>query len=94
MEITENEIKRLASLSRLQFNDDEMQKIAEDMSSIVSYVNELQRIDTTSIQDNTTIREFCELRDDEVKESLPNEAIIGNAPKKINGYFIAPTVVE
>ena len=42
----------------------------------------------------TTIREFCELRDDEVKESLPNEAIIGNAPKKINGYFIAPTVVE
>ena len=42
MEITENEIKRLASLSRLQFNDDEMQKIAEDMSSIVSYVNELQ----------------------------------------------------
>ncbi len=94
MEITEKEIKHLASLSRLQFNDEEMTKIANDMSSIVNYVDQLQKVDTSNVKDNTTIREFEELREDVVKDSLSNDEIVGNAPKKLNGYFIAPTVVE
>lgn len=94
MEITENEIKHLASLSRLEFSEEEMFKFSADFSAIINYVNQLQKVDTTNVKDNTTIREFDELRVDEVKESLSNEKIVGNAPKNYNGYFIAPTVVE
>ncbi len=94
MEITEKDIKHLASLSRLEFNDDEIEKFSSEFSSIIDYVNQLQKVDTSNITDKTPIREFDELRDDNIKSSLPNEKIVENAPKKYNGYFVAPTVVE
>lgn len=94
MEITEKEIKHLASLSRLEFSEEELSKFSADFSAIVNYVNQLQKVDTSNVIDNTTVREFEELRVDEIKESLPNEKIVGNAPKNYNGYFVAPTVVE
>ncbi len=94
MKVTEKEIKHLASLSRLEFNEDEISNFIVDLNSIIEYVDQLQKIDTSNIVDNTTIKNFEELRDDEVKESLPNNEIVGNAPKNKDGYFIAPTVVE
>lgn len=94
MEITEKDIKHLASLSRLEFSDDEIQKFSGEFASIIDYVNQLQKVDTSNVVDKTTIREFDELRDDIINPSLPNEKIIENAPKKYNGYFVAPTVVE
>lgn len=94
MEITEKDIKHLASLSRLEFSDDEIEKFSSEFASIIDYVNQLQKVDTTNVVDKTPVREFEELRDDVVKSSLPNEKIIENAPKKYNGYFVAPTVVE
>lgn len=94
MDITETDIKRLASLSRLQFSDEESEKFLGEFNSIIEYVNQLQKVDTSNIVDKTEIRDFDELREDDVKPSLPNEEIIENAPKKYNGYFVAPTVVE
>lgn len=94
MEITEKEIKRLASLSRLGFDENEIEKFSSEFASIIDYVNQLQKVDTTNIVDKTPIREFQELREDVVKPSLPTDKIIENAPQKYNGYFVAPTVVE
>ncbi len=94
MEITENEIKHLATLSRLNFSEEELGKFSADFTAILNYVNELQKVDTSQVKDNTIIREFDELREDEVKPSLSNDDVIGNAPKNYNGYFVAPTVVE
>ena len=80
MEITEKDIKHLASLSRLEFSDDEIEKFSSEFASIIDYVNQLQKVDTTNVEDKTPVREFEELRDDVVKPSLPNEKIIENAP--------------
>ena len=64
MEITEKEIKHLASLSRLEFSEEELSKFSADFSAIVNYVNQLQKVDTSNVNDNTTVREFEELRVD------------------------------
>lgn len=94
MEITEKEIKHLASLSRLEFSEDEIEQFSTEFALIIEYVNQLQNVDTSNIVDKTTVREFQELREDVIKPSLSNEEIIENAPQKYNGYFVAPTVVE
>ena len=60
MEITEKDIKHLASLSRLEFSDDEIEKFSSEFASIIDYVNQLQRVDTTNVADKTPIREFEE----------------------------------
>ena len=94
MEITENELKHLANLSRLEFSDDELAKFSSDFSEIVNYVNQLQKVDTSQVVDETIVRDFEELRVDEVKDSFSNEDITDNAVRTYDGYFVAPTAVE
>ena len=97
MSITEKEIKTLARLSRLEFSDEEIEKFAPEFEEIIDFAN---KINEQVAGDTGTIREVVartvkweDLREDEVKESLPNEKITSNVEAE-NGYFSVRRVVK
>lgn len=97
MSITEKEIKTLARLSRLEFSDEEIEKFASEFEEIIDFAN---KINEQVAGDTGTIREVVartvkweDLREDEVKESLPNEKITSNVQAE-NGYFPVRRVVK
>ncbi len=97
MSVTQKEIKTLARLSRLEFSDEEIEKFAPEFEEIIDFAN---RINEQVEGDTDTIREVVtrtvkweDLREDEVKESLPNEKITSNVQKE-NGYFHVRRVVK
>ena len=97
MSITEKEIKTLARLSRLEFSDEEIEKFAPEFEEIIDFAN---KINEQVAGDTGTIREVVartvkweDLREDEVKESLPNEKITSNVQAE-NGYFPVRRVVR
>lgn len=97
MSITEKEIKTLARLSRLVFSDEEIEKFAPEFEEIIDFAN---KINEQVAGDTGTIREVVartvkweDLREDEVKESLPNEKITSNVQAE-NGYFPVRRVVK
>lgn len=97
MSVTEKEIKTLARLSRLEFSDEEIEKFAPEFEEIIDFAN---RINEQVNGDTGTIREVVtrtvkweDLREDEVKESLPNEKITSNVQAE-NGYFPVRRVVK
>ncbi len=47
MKITEQDIKTVATLSRLKIRDDESAKVLENLNKILTYVENLNSIDTT-----------------------------------------------
>ena len=94
MEITEKEIKHLASLSKLEFNSEELSRFSTDFQKIVEYVNELNVVDTAGAKDHVKIKEIDELRADVVAESLSNELALKNAAKKQSGAFVCSKVVD
>ena len=94
MEITTNLIKHLANLSRLNFTENEIEKFKGEFERTMLQIDELQSVDTENIESfNKTIK-AQELRDDIIKESLPNEKVVLNAPKKSRGAIVVPKVVE
>ena len=94
MEITTDLIKHLASLSRLNFNEEEIESFKGEFERTLQQIDELQKVDTENIETfNKTIK-AQNLREDLVKESLPNEKVILNAPKKSRGAIVVPKVVE
>lgn len=94
MEITTNLIKHLANLSRLNFTENEIENFKGEFERTLKQIDELQSVDTENIETfNKTIK-AQELREDIVKESLPNEKVILNAPKKSRGAIVVPKVVE
>lgn len=97
MSVTKQEIKTLARLSRLEFSDEEIENFAPEFEEIIDFAN---RINEQVVGDTGTIREVVtrtvkweDLREDEVKESLPNEKITSNVQAE-NGYFPVRRVVK
>lgn len=97
MSVTQKEIATLARLSRLEFSDEEIEKFAPEFEEIIDFAN---RINEQVSGDTGTIREVVtrtvrweDLREDEVKESLPNEKITSNVQAE-NGYFPVKRVVK
>lgn len=95
--VTQKEIATLARLSRLEFSDEEIEKFAPEFEEIIDFAN---RINEQVSGDTGTIREVVtrtvkweDLREDEVKESLPNEKITSNVQAE-NGYFPVKRVVK
>lgn len=94
MEITLEQIKHLANLSRLEFSESELNDFKGEFQAIIDYVNQLQSVDTSSAVDQRETRLISELREDVAGQSLSNEDVIKNAKNKQDGAFIVPTVVE
>ncbi len=97
MSVDQKTIKTLARLSRLEFSDEEIEKFAPEFEEIIDFAN---RINEQVSGDTESIREVVtrtvgweDLREDEVKESLPNEKITSNVQAE-NGYFPVRRVVK
>lgn len=97
MSVTQKEIKTLARLSRLEFSDAEIEKFAPEFEEIIQFanrINEQVEGDTGSIREVVTRTvKWEDLREDEVKKSLPNEKITSNVQAE-GGYFPVRRVVK
>ena len=94
MSISIEELKHIANLSNLYFSDEELQKYASDMSSVVEFANELSKIDTTGVEiTNSILGEYNIFRKDEIKESFDRDLLLDNAPEHGDGMFKIPKVI-
>jgi aspartyl-tRNA(Asn)/glutamyl-tRNA(Gln) amidotransferase subunit C len=95
MKIDRELLDRIAHLSRLEFDEKDADKVIEDMTEIVEWVEKLKEVDTDGVEPLTTMSyEINALRDDEVKQHLSHERALINAPKKDADYFRVPKVLE
>lgn len=80
--ITKDEVLKLARLARLDFSDDELDRIMKDMDDIIAFadtINNSVEGDAEKIRNvSSTATPAEQFRKDVVKESLPNEKILSN----------------
>ena len=95
MKVTENDVKVVASLSRLNIHDEEISDVISQLDKFLTYVENLQAIDTEKIESTTYPLPMQNIfRADEVKPSLSRELALSNAPLQEDGYFKVPRVLE
>ena len=95
MKVSEQDIKTVASLSRLRIRKEEADDVIFQLNKILTYVENLQAIDTSDIEPTTYALPMQNVfRDDKVKPSLARELALSNAPLKEDGYFKVPRVLE
>jgi aspartyl-tRNA(Asn)/glutamyl-tRNA(Gln) amidotransferase subunit C len=95
MKIDRTLLDKIAHLSRLEFDEKDAGKMMSDMTNIVNWVEKLNEVDTTGVEPLTTMSyEINVLREDVVKDHLPHELALQNAPKKDADYFRVPKVIE
>jgi len=88
-------LDKIAHLSRLEFEEKDAEKMMEDMTAIVSWVEKLNEVNTDGVESLTTMsHEVNALRDDEVKQDLSHADALRNAPATNGDYFTVPKVLE
>lgn len=88
----EIDVKHLAKLSRLHFDDAAAARMARDMQDIVGMVKRLP--DFTETRLPLDVKDRMELRPDAAGPSLAREQVLQNAPASEAGCVLVPRIVE
>ena len=98
MPINQSDIEKVAHLAHLELVEEELKTLGPQIADIVSYVEQLNEIDTTDVEPaiggltpegedtNTT-------RDDELRGSLGQKTALAEAPDAASGHFRVPKVL-
>jgi aspartyl-tRNA(Asn)/glutamyl-tRNA(Gln) amidotransferase subunit C len=98
MPITRADVEKIAQLARVELTSEETESFTGQLSSIISYIDKLNEIDTANVppmshsSTATGDNEFA-LRDDVNGPSLGAELATENAPDPEAGYFKVPRVI-
>lgn len=93
--IDETEVRKVAKLARLDLSDTEVRQFSSELSSILSYIEKLDELDTDGVEPLAHCLAIHNVfRDDVVKESLGSEAALSNAPQRYEDYFKVPKILE
>ena len=95
MHIDNETVKKIAHLSRLEFNEAAGEEMANKLSQIITWIDKLSEVDTENVQPLRHMSaEVNMFREDEVKGQIAHEKALLNAPKRDSDYFRVPKVIE
>lgn len=89
------EVRRIAALARLELTSEEEIRFAEQLSAILSYVEQLEALDVSGVEPMThALAEAPTLREDAVLPSLTPGEALANAPAREGTFFVVPRIIE
>ena len=95
MKLSQQEVEYVAELARIQVSEEEKGQLSQHLSSILTYMEELNQVDTEGVSPMASVVSHDNvLRDDEVRESLPQDKAVGNAPVAKDGLFQVPKIIS
>ena len=95
MKISRDEVRKIAHLARLEIDDSQTDKMTEQLSDILGYIDKLKDVDVEGVELSSDAAFMNNvLREDEVKPSPGPDVTLANAPERDDDYFIVPRVVK
>lgn len=92
--LTREEVLEIALLARLHLDDDEVDRLQGELSSILEHMEALQAIATDIEPMTHAVPMALRLRQDAVEPSLPVEAAVGQAPDRADDLFQVPHIIK
>ena len=95
-EFSSEQVAAIAALANLELEQSELDQFAKQLSEILAYAEEVQRVDTAGVPPTASVvtRQRVE-RADEVRPSLDPHTALANAPDPAvdDGLFKVPRVI-
>lgn len=88
-------VLRIARLARIKVPEGDLDHLAGELSTILSFVEQLDEVDTGNVPPMTSVVALkLRRRADAVTDGGQAEAVLQNAPERTGDFFVVPKVVE
>ena len=88
-------MKKIASLARIREPEEKLAPLAQEISGILDWIEQLSEVDTDGVEPMTSVvAAKLPLREDVVTEGGDSARILANAPRADRGFFVVPKVLE
>ncbi|MCY2963606.1 MAG: Asp-tRNA(Asn)/Glu-tRNA(Gln) amidotransferase subunit GatC [Planctomycetota bacterium] len=88
-------VLKVARLGRLKLADHEVDDYLNKLGQILTYVEQLNEVDTTDVEPMAHAVELQNVfREDVVRPSLPRDLALSNAPKTDGQFFLVPQIID
>lgn len=105
MSLDKQTVARIARLARLKVPEEDLQGLAGELSGIMSWIEQLNSIDTSAVEPMTSVADLTlPRREDKVTDGRQAARVLANAPGGAvlleagnpdgGGFFVVPKVVE
>jgi aspartyl-tRNA(Asn)/glutamyl-tRNA(Gln) amidotransferase subunit C len=95
MPIDVHTVRRVARLARIREPEARLEPLAQELSSIMGWIEQLAEVDTDGVEPMTSVvAQKLPMREDVVTEGGDAGAVLSNAPSSADGFFVVPKVVE
>jgi aspartyl-tRNA(Asn)/glutamyl-tRNA(Gln) amidotransferase subunit C len=95
MKISIDEVKKIAHLARLDIDDTQTDKLAEQLSHILDYIDTLKDVDVEGVRLSSDAAFMNNvLREDTVAPSPGPDVTLANAPSRDGDFYSVPQAVK
>jgi aspartyl-tRNA(Asn)/glutamyl-tRNA(Gln) amidotransferase subunit C len=92
MKIDREEARRIAGLAHLELDDAALVRLADDMTKILTYIDQLREVDVAGFEEHAESH-GTPFREDEPRPSLDRALVERNAPAWTDAFFVVPKVI-
>ena len=95
MSLDKATVARIARLARIAVREEDLAPMAEELSGILQWIEQLQQVDTDAVAPMTSVvKHALHQRDDVVADGDRLSDVLANAPESDDGFYVVPKVVE
>jgi aspartyl-tRNA(Asn)/glutamyl-tRNA(Gln) amidotransferase subunit C len=87
MSISNDEIKKLGDLARIDVSEAEAEEFKKDLDSILAYVDMVQKADVGDVEENHMVKNVVREDENMIPAGTHTEDILREAPDTKNGFI-------
>jgi aspartyl-tRNA(Asn)/glutamyl-tRNA(Gln) amidotransferase subunit C len=92
--ITEERVKYIADLARLNLESKEVTRLAGELGKIIQYIDVLNELDTNNVEPTySSLNSNLRLREDVVVPSMKRESLLSESPQHDEESVLVPVVI-
>ncbi|MBE9221725.1 Asp-tRNA(Asn)/Glu-tRNA(Gln) amidotransferase subunit GatC [Cyanobacterium stanieri LEGE 03274] len=94
MSISQEEVKKVANLARLEISEQEEQEFGNQLNAILEYFDQLSELDTDEVEPTTRAIDVSNImRSDAQTTYEDRESLLDNAPSRDDDFFRVPKIM-
>jgi aspartyl-tRNA(Asn)/glutamyl-tRNA(Gln) amidotransferase subunit C len=95
MSVDADTVRKIARLARIGISDAQVAPLADELSTILGWIEQLGEVDTKGVAPMTAvIPNHLAWRTDVVTDGDVQAKVLANAPDATSGFFAVPKVIE